>query len=199
MKKTDPKTREKSAATISNNGAGGGGKRERFTTRHLAALDFLRNIQMVEEPRIVEKGLSQAKRIEYSMNGLDGDDDMEDLLQRHMLSQQQQIAQDPSYGDIGADTTAVGRKLQGRSAATMRVPLQFRYQLVRLTDSSAVVRNWEEQLIRSHVNVQDAKISNSSDMPIESGSKGLLQSRMFCSRARAYPMAVFSVIASPYW
>ena len=61
---------------------------------------------------------------------------MEDLLHRHLLLQQKGISLssadallDESPGQSKADASAVGRKLPGRAAATMRVPLHFRYQV----------------------------------------------------------------------
>lgn len=44
--------------------------------------------------------------------------------------------------DYSAPVDSVGRKLQGASAPTMRVPPQFRYNMMRLNEQSAVVRNF---------------------------------------------------------
>jgi len=46
-----------------------------FTTRHLAALDFLRTINMTKEVEIVENGLAVAKRAQglYDLDSFDPD------------------------------------------------------------------------------------------------------------------------------
>lgn len=46
-----------------------------FTTRHLAALDFLRTINMTKEAEIVENGLAVAKRAQglYDLDSFDPD------------------------------------------------------------------------------------------------------------------------------
>ena len=130
-------------------------KRNRFTTRHLAALEFLTNIKMSKEQQIIEKGsaLSRFNDNIYDEYGLSAQDDedyeMKELLRKRMLLKQQSRDID---GDASADTTAVGRKLQGQSAPTMKVPLQFRYKLVQLTETSAVVRNWEDTLLYARGN-----------------------------------------------
>ena len=181
------------------------GKSNRFTTRNLAALEFLRNINMQNESDIVENGLTVAKRAQglydtdaYDMDGSD-DEELEELQRRHMALKQQIAGADPNTGD---DSAAVGRKLQGRPALTVRVPLQFRHHMIRLTEGSAVVRQWEDQLLKY---VQPAPvIANRSNKDILAPPKSaaamyegpsFLRSRIFCSRSRAYPMAVFSIMA----
>lgn len=64
----------------------------------------------------------------------------------------------------------------------MRVPPQFRYNMLRVNEQSAVVRHWEDQML-----AKGLQISGHLSLP-------LLSSRMFFSRSRAYPVAIFSVI-----
>lgn len=80
-------------------------------------------------------------------------------------------------------TDSVGIKLKGAAAATARYPLQFRYNFQNLSDQSAVVRQWEDQLL--------LKAGTSAATQL---SSPLLNCRVFCSRARSYPSVVFSVI-----
>jgi len=118
---------------------------------------------------------------------------MEELQRRHMLLKQQIVGVDSSTGDNAGEGGAAGRKLQGRAANTVRVPLQFRYQMTRLTETAAVVRNWEDQLLRGAI-MPPALVA--PDAKAEPGQNSILKARIFCSRAHAYPTAVFSVM--PY-
>ena len=151
----------------------------RFTTRQLAALDFLRNIPMKNELAIRERGIETAKRANLFDGGDEHDEDGElrrytAMLQQQQLQALQYVTDD--YGALPAD--AVGTKLQGPPAPTARVPLTFRYKSDLISTNAAVVRNWEEGLLKK---------SPKNPYPI-------LNSRVFVSRARAYPMACFSVI-----
>ena len=152
----------------------------RFTTRQLAALDFLRNIPMKNELAIRERGIEAAKRANLFDSGNEDDEDGELRRYTQMLQQQQLQALEyvtDDYGILSAD--AVGTKLQGPPAPTARVPLTFRYKSDLISSSAAEVRSWEESLM---------KRTSKNPYPI-------LNSRVFVSRARAYPMACFSVIA----
>ena len=51
----------------------------KVTTRHFAALDFLRGIPMQQETKIIEKGIAQAKR--NRLDNLEVEDDDENLDQ----------------------------------------------------------------------------------------------------------------------
>jgi hypothetical protein len=154
------------------------GAKKQFTTRHLAALDFLRNIPMKAEVGIRERGLVMAKRAHF----LDGDyEDEEDEMRRFTLIQQQKQLQvlQMIIDDSGVLTAdAVGTKMQGPPAPTVRVPPTFRYKTNVISDQAAVVRGWEDGILR-----KNAKNPYS-----------ILTSRVFVSRARAYPVSCFSVI-----
>ena len=111
------------------------------TTRHLAALDFLLNIPMADEEAIKEMGMHNAARIRT----LDGDNESADeesidasLSMMNGCTNAPQNTLD-EYSNTPVDS--VGRKLQGASAPTMRVPPQFRYNMLRVNEQSAVVRH----------------------------------------------------------
>lgn len=73
-------------------------------------------------------------------------------------------------------TDSVGIKLRGPSALTARYPLAFRYNFQQLSDQSAVVKQWEDQLLGKNT------------------SSSVLTSRVFCSGSRSYPCMVFSIV-----
>ena len=110
------------------------------TTRHLAALDFLLNIPMANEDKIKEIGMHHAARIRT----LDGDNEIadEESIDASLSMMNSFNAAAPNMLDdySSAPVDSVGRKLQGASAPTMRVPQQFRYNMMRLNEQSAVVR-----------------------------------------------------------
>jgi hypothetical protein len=111
------------------------------TTRHLAALDFLLNIPMANEEKIKETGMHNAARIKT----LDGDNEIADEESIDAsLSMMNGCNAAPlnmldDYSSSPVDS--VGRKLQGAPAPTMRVPAQFRYNMLRVNEQSAVVSN----------------------------------------------------------
>ena len=73
---------------------------------------------------------------------------------------------------------APGRKLDGRPAPTGRVNEELRYKQGKLHENAAVVRHWEDTLLRG----------------IGECKQQLLPSRLFYSRARGYPLCVMSVV-----
>ena len=79
-------------------------------------------------------------------------------------------------------TDSVGIKLKGPAATTARYPLQFRYYFQHVSDQNAVVRQWEDQILGKNTTIGVTT------------SPSVLNSRVFCSRARSYPCMVFSVI-----
>ena len=151
--------------------------KKQFTTRHLAALDFLTSIPMQNEMKIRDRGLLIAKR---AQNFYAGNEDEDGELNRFRLMQQQRQLQALQFIDESRalNVDAVGTKLQGPPAPTVRVPQTFRYKTGLLSDQAAVVRGWEESILRKN----------------EKNPYSILQSRVFVSRARAYPMSCFSVI-----
>lgn len=177
--------------TTNNNG----GNKPKYTTRHLAALDFLLTIPMKNEAKIRENGLLNTARIQAmeglngpmkkydesggdGLEGIVGDDSKkpvpyDNTLNADGLSESEALALSIYDEKNVQQGDAAGRKLQGIPANTVKMPGSFRYQVHRITEQSAVIRHWEDQLL----------------------SKGQLQnSRLFFSRARGYPSAVFSVI-----
>eukprot|EP01034_Spumella_vulgaris_P038563 gene38563-47623_t len=114
----------------------------------------------------------------------DDDDDFETSELNRLAEMQGHDDYLASQGDLA------GKKLKGPTALTARIPLQFRYVMLRISDQSAIVRQWEDQLLlKGHV-----QSSSSNTTPALTNNQPLLSSRMFASRARCYPTMVFSVI-----
>ena len=108
------------------------------TTRHLAALDFLLNIPMANEEKIKETGILNAARIRT----LDGDNNSadEESIDASLSMMNGTNANLNTLDDYSSSPVdSVGRKLQGASAPTMRVPPHFRYNMLRVNEQSAVV------------------------------------------------------------
>lgn len=168
--------------------------KDRFTTRHLAALDFLLNIPMANESLIRETGMTNAKRAE----GIDGEQSDEQALQQQLILQQMQESE--HMGQTSPIDAAGAKKLPGPFAPTVRVPMLFRFILARISDQGALVRRWEEQLLsRGPMPLATAqqRLASSPDSAAAAAAQkpsGILRSRIFFSRARSYPAAVFSVI-----
>lgn len=161
---------------------GGSNNRPKFTTRHLAALGFLSNIPLAKESSIQEAGIKNISRLKAMEEENDQQDEEESIDDDDDLDVQNN--DEDQMGDfMKLQTDSVGIKLKGAAAATARYPLQFRYNFQNLSDQSAVVRLWEDQLLLK------AGISATTQ-----ASSPLLNCRVFCSRARSYPSTVFSVI-----
>lgn len=180
-------TRKTSSKHHSHYLSGLGGK-HKFTTRHLAALDFLLNVPLKNEVHIIEHGTNMNKRKKQHESQGDNNDeyDESETELKGSLSLTETEGATPLITtylqkDDGA-THAPGKKLQGRAAVNARVPLQFRYQLSRPTGPSALVRQWEDSLLRGQCT------------GVGQPPQPLLESRVFCSRVRGYPTAVFSVV-----
>jgi hypothetical protein len=176
------------------------GQKLKLTTRHLAALEFLLNVPMVNESRIRERGMARLQEGGASSSGGAGGGLTEAAAvaaaaaavaaaaeaaeQRQQQQQQQEDASSPA-SNTGDPTPAYAppgsKKLPGPSATTVHVPLLFRYTLSRISDQAAVVRRWEDQLLGG---------------PPPTPSSLLHNSRIFFSSKRAYPTSVFSVL--PY-
>ncbi len=73
---------------------------------------------------------------------------------------------------------APGRKLDGKTCPSGRINPDIRYKMSKLTDQSAVIRQWEDTLLRG----------------LGEPTQNLLASRIFYSRARGYPVCVMSVL-----
>ena len=73
---------------------------------------------------------------------------------------------------------APGRKLDGKACPNGRMNPDIRYKMSKLTELSALVRQWEDSMLRIH----------------EESQQDLLSSRIFYSRARGYPVCVLSVL-----
>ena len=93
---------------------------------------------MAKEEQIKETGMLNAARIRT----LDGDNDSADeesidasMTMTNGNGTSLNMLDDHSSSPVDS----VGRKLQGASAPTMRVPPQFRYNTLRVNEQSAVV------------------------------------------------------------
>ena len=187
---------------------GGNKNKLKTATRHFAALNFLSNINMKAETKIREFG--HATSIRSKTLGLDGfmesdDDDYDDYEDLNLYG----------YGDdennnIGTSLddpnlkldTAPGRKLHGKAAPTGRMPLSFRYKLMKISDQSAVIRQWEESILQSlsrfdniSTNITNSNVSTTNKGTKRKDLKSSSSARMFFSRSRGYPNAVSSIIA----
>lgn len=79
------------------------------------------------------------------------------------------------------------KKLKGTNAVSLCYPALIRYK--RLSDRSAVIRQWEEQILGSSTTSgYKTRTHVSSNIP------PILASRIFFSRAKSYPMMVHSII-----
>ena len=171
------------------------------TTRHLAALDFLLNIPMMNETKIKETGMEHAARARKLDGdfGNDGDDEDEESVDPSAVGNGPMhdaaaMLADDYYGSATAVVDIVGRKLQGIAAPTLRIPPHFRYNMLRINEQSAVIRHWEVQLLaRGPITPSTASIATPVAQPPVL-QQPLLSSRLFYSRVRAYPTLVFSVI-----
>ena len=163
--------------------------KHKFTTRHLAALDFLFNIPMQREVEIKQNGLNNAikvKQMEDENDKRDQTDQLEEEITDNWLSSGFFSGKNEDFLNAQIDS-AVGKKLKGPPAIIASTPIAFRYQLQRLSDQSAIVRHWEDLLLSR----SNAVKSNINGITL---SQPILSSRIFYSRARSYPSSVFSVI-----
>ena len=170
------------------------------TTRHLAALDFLLNIPMMNETKIKETGMehaARARKLDGDFGNEDDDEDEESVdasaIGNGLMHDAAAMLADDYYGSATAVVDIVGRKLQGPAAPTLRVPPHFRYNMLRTNEQSAVIRHWEEKLLaRGPIIPTTTTITPVVQPPVL--QQPLLSSRLFYSRVRAYPTLVFSVI-----
>ena len=190
---------------------GGNRQKMKTATRHFAALNFLSNINMKAETKIREFG--HATSIRSKTLGFDGfmesdDDDVDDYeyssnLYAYGDDENNNINTPLDDPNLKLDT-APGRKLHGKTAPTGRVPLSFRYKLMKISDQSAVIRQWEESILQSMSrfdNINNA--NNTNNNAVTTTNKGKKRkdlkssssARMFFSRSRGYPNAVSSIIA----
>jgi hypothetical protein len=162
--------------------AGGSNNRPKYTTRHLAALGFLSNIPMAKAASIQEAGMKNLSRLRALEEGAEAQDEEESVDEDEQVESPMNA---DNLGDFINLTDSVGIKLKGPTTGTARYPIQFRYNFQHISDQSAVVRQWEDQLlVKTKNNVNTASMSSHS----------ILNNRLFCSRHRSYPCMVFSII-----
>lgn len=169
--------------------AGGTAVRPKYTTRHLAALDFLLHIPMKNEEVIRRNGIIIASNLRNLEENDENQNNFVDLQEEDESKRSNQPSSYPAYPsvDIAASPYAdyAGKKLQGPHCFTVRVPNYFRHNLQKLTEQGAIVRQWEDSLL--------GKSPYSSDA-VNTAEKSVLSSRMYFSRTHGYPMAVCSVV-----
>jgi hypothetical protein len=164
-------------AFVTTSGGGGAVKR---TNRHFASLDFLLNIPMRNEGAIIASGIAKITKL----HGGDDNGEHLDALRREAFQKVMSTMNIMTDETLLNSPDMAGRKLQGSYAPLARVPIEYRHNLSRLSEMSAVVRQWEDQLlIRGFTNTSAKGIQ-----------QPLLSSRMFFTRARAYPVATMSII-----
>jgi hypothetical protein len=96
---------------------------------------------------------------------------------------------DKNRGEMDiSNNIAGGKKLDGRIAPLITIPPPFRYRMTRFNEQSAVIKNWEESVLRK----TPLPLTTPQQTPEE--SSGLLNSRAFFSRAHGYPICLMSVI-----
>lgn len=124
---------------------------------------------MINEHRIVESHLEGSYLHEYPPGGaIDGHIDMEKSRIEDVTN------------------IAGGKKLDGKIAPIISIPPQFRYRMTRFNEQSAVIKNWEESVLR--------KVHLPHPSQSQPQGDGLLHSRAFFSRAHGYPICLMSVI-----
>jgi hypothetical protein len=118
----------------------------------------------------------------------DGANDEESVDQEKLKSASSSNLQALTFTDDHMANTldTVGRKHPGVPAPTVRFLPQYRHNMLRTNEQSAEIRKWEDHLISQGPRL----VSPRGVGP----SVPLLASRMFYSRARAYPVGICSVI-----
>ena len=161
---------------------GGTATRPKYTTRHLAALDFLLNVPMQKETNIRQTGIENARKMQRmeEAEGMDTNGAKEDEQNPLSPSAIALLQQDDFFE---SQTEAAGKKLQGPFAPVGKLPPNLRYFMQKTSVQSAVYRQWEDELLD--------KIPSTN---YNENHRALLDSRIFYSRARSYPTMVFSVI-----
>jgi hypothetical protein len=135
-------------------------------------LDFLQSITMISEYRIIESHLEGINPSEHPFG---------------LSSEMNDLDKSPRGDDI--TNIAGGKKLDGRSAPIVTIPPQFRYRMTRFNEQSAVIKNWEDSVLRNTL-LNPPQASSIQPQPLD----GLLNSRAFFSRAHGYPICLMSVI-----
>lgn len=142
--------------------------RLKTTTRHLAALDFLSTISMENEKEIRSEGRSMLANIHgIKLNNDKGE------------NQHQTPVQIP--GEKPPD--GPGRMLPGAPAPTLTLDPELKYRM-QLYEQRNELKRWENQILLGSRSSSDAGVSKPP----------ILSTRLFYSRARAYPVSVSSVI-----
>lgn len=176
--------------------SGGSNYRPKFTTRHLAALNFLLAVPMQREVELREAGLKFSARVHFEKS--EESDNQETNIRSSMQEEDGESAATSATlpENIGsymrakgshAPVDAAGIKLKGPIVHAVHHSTQFRYCFNHLSEQSAISRSWEEGVLNA------SSGPNSSVAPVSS-KIGLLSNRLFMCRARNYPNAVLSIV-----
>lgn len=158
---------------------GGTPSKPKYTTRHLAALDFLLNIPMAKEAGIRQSGImnaakmlqvDEAEEIPNSKNEEESIDGNGTLQQNQNLLMSSEDYRNPLQD-------SAGKKLQGPATQYSYYPITIRYQIQRMGDQGALSRQWEDQILKP-----------------ANQSTSILTSRVYFSKSQSYPTAVCSII-----
>lgn len=180
-------TRHKGAYHYLTSSSNANDKKSKLTTRHLAALDFLLGIKLTNEATIRKEGQKLKALANEELSGdhrHDDDDDDDGMVPAFNTTN---VHDDYNLWNL---TDAPGKKLQGPNAHTLRVPPPIRYKVMKLFDQSAVIRQWEDSLLRGVVVIG----SSLSSQQQQQQQQPITSSRLYFSRARSYPTSIMSVI-----
>jgi hypothetical protein len=185
---------------------GGTSSRPKYTTRHLAALDFLLNVPMQKEASIRQVGIENATKLQR----LEESEGMETNTMNKEPSVEESTKDPISPISLLQDSTAefltaseaAGKKLQGPSAPVGRFPPSLRYLMLKTSVQGAMYRQWEDKLLDK---LPSARRDTSEDISQHHShhhhshhhshhDPSVTDSRIFFSRARSYPTMVFSII-----
>jgi hypothetical protein len=200
---------------------GGTLNRPKYTTRHLAALNFLLNVPMVKEQGIVQSGIENAKKMQQAeeSEGMDEnnvgsenrnqtEDDTHVL--RDNLSQTYTGYKDEQENDL-TDQSRMNIHHSSHLASDeflmLNSPLEAagkklsgphsiiaRYPpsiRYKLATENSGPKQWEESLLH----IKDSTVAIGSTTPNNANQESsILDNRIFFSRARSYPTMVYSII-----
>ncbi len=210
--------------------SGGSGGRSKFTTRHLAALDFLLHVPMSRETEIRHAGIISASQAQQLEETEEGEVENKETAEREEQREGESIegssrAFTPNGHSSGPITHTIntglnpygalstplhspmgtngeindtfpefaGKKLKGPNPPVGKIPPSIRHGMSRLTEQSALCRQWEEHILNTKQITQTIESGNTSQRATN-GEATLLESRIFFSRARSYPLMICSVI-----
>jgi len=142
----------------------GAGGRLKNAAKHMAALDFLGSITMINEALIKQNAVARTSgKVDDAAN----------------------VEASAELFPLGADNMppdGPGRMLPGVHAQELKLPVEMRYKM-RYYEQRHELKRWEDQALAGGFTAASG---------VE--KEPLLSTRLFFSRARAYPLSVCSII-----